>query len=119
MVKGWIDQALCRDADWRLFQTTPGMKATPELLAARAICKLCPVADKCYEVAVEVDEFWKGDMVRAGRKPVAESGRAWFRKKKMPAVDPLRLRDMEKFLLKHGRFPTLVEVQERRWREMA
>lgn len=63
----WQTHAACRDADPGLFfapgedYTAPA--ATAQLVAARAVCRSCPVHTECLTWAVEVGEdhgLWAG-----------------------------------------------------------
>lgn len=79
---GWRDGAACRDTDADLF-FPPGSKgvAVGQILAAKAVCRGCPVTDACLQFALETNQeagVWGGkdeDERRRLRRAWRASGR--------------------------------------------
>lgn len=63
---GWQEAGACRDADPELFYYAEGERSqskTNRVLSAKAICKTCPVTQKCLNWALMVPEsfgIWGG-----------------------------------------------------------
>ena len=85
--EGWRDAAACHQSDASLFfpTGTTGV-AVEQILAAKAVCRMCPVRDSCLEFALESNQeagIWGGTdederrrlrrVWRAGRRPRART----------------------------------------------
>ncbi len=71
----WRDEAACRDADPELFHPLSGLDL-PRIDAAKAVCRRCPVADRCLTWALETGQAHgvAGRLTANERRPLRRAG---------------------------------------------
>lgn len=64
----WWDRAQCIGADPNLFYTRNGAGSDAQIVAAKAICRICPVRTQCLEDALAMPPSQRlVGMIRGGR----------------------------------------------------
>jgi len=84
--RAWRNQAACRDSDPDLFFPIGSAGASvDEIVAAKAVCRSCPVEQKCLQYAFETNQetgIWGGTTEEERRR----LRRAWLADRRRAAV---------------------------------